>query len=358
MKEKILIFGTGSCAEKTYNDIDFNRFELLSFIDNNEQRQGKKFLGKKILSPEEAVSADYDRIIICSVAFSSIKKQLVEDFNVSESKISNKFHFKKCRLIEDYQEHTSDFEMREVIDYIKERDLGVFNYPFADNYDNKKINVFFDEVVQLYYVFHMEKKMYFSRNYNTEQKVIDYYRSILLEQDEQSPHKYFVEGYEINEGDIVIDAGVAEGNFALEIIDKVQKIYLIEVDPLWIEALRVTFAPYKEKVEIIEAFLDNSTIDNHITIDKILDGGKVDYIKMDIEGAETLALDGARKTLSNVKKLKLNICTYHNQDDYDKIASILNEYDYQVSHSNGYMVFLWKDTEVFKLVRGLIRAHN
>jgi 16S rRNA A1518/A1519 N6-dimethyltransferase RsmA/KsgA/DIM1 with predicted DNA glycosylase/AP lyase activity len=48
----------------------------------------------------------------------------------------------------------------------------------------------------------------------------------------------------VAEGDVVVDAGAAEGNFALSVIDKASKVYIIEGDAGWCEALRQTFLPY------------------------------------------------------------------------------------------------------------------
>jgi FkbM family methyltransferase len=64
-------------------------------------------------------------------------------------------------------------------------------------------------------------------------------------------------------------------------------------------------------------------------------GGKVTFIKMDIEGAEGLAIDGARQTIAT-NHPKLAICVYHKPDDMWKIAeqvlSIREDYKVYLRH--------------------------
>ena len=50
------------------------------------------------------------------------------------------------------------------------------------------------------------------------------------------------------------------------------------------------------------------------SIDHIVKGQKVDYIKMDIEGSELNALKGARNTIETCKPI-LAVCVYHKRDD-------------------------------------------
>jgi len=79
-------------------------------------------------------------------------------------------------------------------------------------------------------------------------QVIWIFRSINKEQDNQSPHLYLTAEFQVDINSIVVDAGVAEGNFALSVVEKAKILYLIECDTEWMEALRLTFAPWKEKV--------------------------------------------------------------------------------------------------------------
>jgi len=53
---------------------------------------------------------------------------------------------------------------------------------------------------------------------------------------------------------------------------------------------------------------------------------RVDFIKMDIEGAELSALKGAEKTIC-ANKPRLAIAVYHRQDDFIDISTYLNDLD-------------------------------
>jgi FkbM family methyltransferase len=54
--------------------------------------------------------------------------------------------------------------------------------------------------------------------------------------------------------------------------------------------------------------------------------GKVDLIKMDIEGAEYNALLGAEKTIKKYHP-KLTICTYHKVEDYIELPLLIKKFD-------------------------------
>ena len=101
----------------------------------------------------------------------------------------------------------------------------------------------------------------------------------MSEQDPASPHRYLTDDFSVQHGDHVADIGVAEGNFGLSIIDKVDKLYLFENNPGWCEALETTFAPWKQKVEIINQEVSSQFVDNKITIDKYFGDKRVDFFR-------------------------------------------------------------------------------
>lgn len=219
----------------------------------------------------------------------------------------------------------------------------------------------YDKETGLYFTLFENKKMYFARYLNSKSKVLNYYKTIILEQDMDSPHKYLVDGFDVDENSIIVDAGVAEGNFSLSVVENAKKIYLFEPNLDWIEALRYTFAPYKDKVFIVESYLSDFTNGNTITLDNFISENKVDFIKLDIEGEEYYALKGAQKTILNSERIKCAVCCYHQENDYVVLSNLLREFGMETKHSKGYMWFPYDRDPVFShptLRRGLIRAEK
>lgn len=185
--------------------------------------------------------------------------------------------------------------------------------------------------------------MYFPKDYNfiEDMERGKYLKNVVeCDQFENSPHLYVAEKQKVS--GILVDAGVAEGNFALRYIDDVDKAYLIESDPRWLEVLRLTFAPYNEKVIFIDKQLGKRNNDIEVTLDTIIGDGVCDFIKMDIEGAEPDALLGAINVLKHNHPF-LSVCAYHNIEDEKYIRFILNALGYTTDCSKGYMFYLYDE---------------
>jgi hypothetical protein len=174
---------------------------------------------------------------------------------------------------------------------------------------------------------------------------------LLAEQDEASPHQY-VNCREEFKGRVLLDIGAAEGIISLNVVDIVEHIFLFECDENWIEALNATFEPYKNKVTIIKKFVSNINDDYHLTIDHFLEGEMINnlFIKMDIEGAELSALQGAERVLKEANDLRLAICTYHRTDDCRNISALFNDKGLCYYYTNG-SVFVENDFRI-----GVVRA--
>ncbi|MEY8410232.1 FkbM family methyltransferase [Lachnospiraceae bacterium 62-26] len=145
------------------------------------------------------------------------------------------------------------------------------------------------------------------------------------------------------ENEVFVDGGSCDGMSSARFIEqcgkKYKKIYCFEPDKRNIERIEHNFRSRNiGNYEIIDkglwdkeqelSFVANGTADSHIaeseeinaekvkvvSLDKILCGESVSFIKMDIEGAEKNALKGARSTIIKYKP-KLAVCVYHKPED-------------------------------------------
>lgn len=267
-------------------------------------------------------------------------------------------HQLKIKIV-NYLNQSSEFdvtEKNEIVDYFANNPLSAFPYDFTKKYNPKDVIVHTDHETMMKYVWHENKRLYFKKSWS-EEEVQNYYNSVLQEQDIDSPHRYETIGFQMKYNDTVVDVGVAEGNFSLSVVEKAKKLYLFEADEEWIDALKLTFAPWKDKVEIVCKYVSDNNEGDCITLDTFLGKEKVDFIKADVEGSEKSLLKGSQKILSDTENLRVIMCTYHNQNDAEEINMILKESNFSTEFSKGYMIFLCE--KVFSapfLRKGLIRG--
>lgn len=248
-------------------------------------------------------------------------------------------------------------DRKSIINWLQHHKWTMIPYEFTRKYKVTDIDVYTDEDVALKYVIFERKRLYFKRGLS-DADIREYYVSLLREQDIESPHRYVDTKCNVAVGDVVADVGAAEGFFALSIIERASKVYLIECEETWIEALCQTFKPYHEKIELVAKFVSDRTDgDQLITFDDLVGGSRVDFIKVDIEGAEMRMLYGAKRTLENNHNLKLAICTYHNERDASEIQNHLVARNFETHFSPHYMIiFSDPNLKTPWLRQGVIRA--
>jgi capsular polysaccharide biosynthesis protein len=86
-KTPILIFGTGAGGISFYKNCRA-RYNVVGFLDNNQQKHGQTLFGKTIHAPQQLGSLAFEKIIIASDYYRDIYPQLVDELAVSEDKIS------------------------------------------------------------------------------------------------------------------------------------------------------------------------------------------------------------------------------------------------------------------------------
>ena len=182
---------------------------------------------------------------------------------------------------------------------------------------------------------------------------------------EMEQHIYGSGEHFIHRGDIVLDCGASDGDFTRQALDAgAAKVVAIEISPSSAECIRRNLAAEtaagraivypkgvwdKEDTLTLNVddtnFAANSVVmhsdSSHpsvlvplTTIDKLvaeLNLPRVDFIKMDIEGAEVPALAGAHETIARYKP-RLAIATEHKPDDEYTIPAAVRKIraDYRV----------------------------
>ncbi len=234
-----------------------------------------------------------------------------------------------------------DPQVAGIIDYIDRKGrIDLISYDFTEEYQTLPVKVEWDASCGMRYISCKGRKMFFPRAWD-EDRIVSYYRSVVMEQDERSPHCYAKASYGVEAGDIVVDAGAAEGIFTLDCVDRADKVYLIEADPAWVEALEQTFREDRDKVQIIYGFLDRIHEGRHVSLDGLFETEEIGYIKMDIEGAEKAALEGASRVLERCGNIRCAICSYHCREDEESIRRTLNGYGFTTDTSRGYICPNW-----------------
>lgn len=168
---------------------------------------------------------------------------------------------------------------------------------------------------------------------------------------EQGHSQYFPidEILPMEKGEIFIDVGGYDGKtsyeFAKWVKDDYSLIYIMEPNKLMVKVIEEYIKIYNLKNVVLinkgaysseknmsfhgdygssRIQLDGEEVIQTITIDKMLAGRKVTYIKMDIEGAEMEALLGADQAIRTYRP-KLAISIYHREDDLWKIPYHIKE---------------------------------
>jgi len=144
-----------------------------------------------------------------------------------------------------------------------------------------------------------------------------------------------------------IDGGTYDGDtirlFKNKVLDKFTKIIGFEPDPMTFKKLVANFAN-DPRVQPINKGLYSEAKELHFandgsrgsilsdeqdgivvpvtSIDEVLNGARATYIKMNIEGAEIPALNGAKRTIAKYKP-KLAISVYHRSTDIFTIPELI-----------------------------------
>lgn len=168
--------------------------------------------------------------------------------------------------------------------------------------------------------------------------------------------QYFLEGFFPTGGDIAIDGGAYDGGTARDFAMQGAEVYSFEMDEKNYRNCLARAKKYKFTVENMglinqeneDFYIQGNTgsrkggnsglIAKFIDLDTYVirkDLPRVDYIKLDIEGAELDMLHGAAKTIARWKP-KMAVSAYHKPEDLFTLAtyikSVRSDYEFKFRH--------------------------
>jgi len=310
---------------------------------------------------------------------------------------------------------SDDEDIRLACEYLKKRPFCAALYPYEKMREMSPIEVHTDKDLKMCYVMHNGHPLYFPKG-ESEKMVRWIYRYAIEDDDimgngyrQRSPHAYQSERYHIEEGDVLIDAGggrcllssemidevVAKvsaafskhahdgehdveldvgstrGLLALDVIDKVSKVYMVERAPRWWKPIEATFAPYKDKVELVKGVLsakkkkkekETEERKRKISLASLLEkcGQQRVFVMMDIEGHELDVLSEAQEYLKAAKNpITLAVCAYHRTTDYEDLMRLFEDIGYHTETQPGYIYTDMNDGHgVRSLRKCMVRASN
>ncbi len=213
------------------------------------------------------------------------------------------------------------------------------------------------------YIKKIEKKLDFEITFNNfDNKLfwpinfsVDRLDQVICESfDKDDWHFYQKKHTEIENGEIILDIGTAEGLLPISVIEKCKHIYMVEPSKLFCKCLEKTFSKFSDKTTLFNVAVgnvdgiinfDENSLDGMISenltentqkininkIDTLLKDKKITYLKADIEGFELEMLKGAANTIKQ-NKPKIAITTYHTQNNPDEIIALIKSIVPQYKH--------------------------
>lgn len=237
-------------------------------------------------------------------------------------------------------------------DYMRNKGkIETFPYEWIEEYRPDYIRVYMDSEKRMPYIKVDGKNLYFPKRYPVEY-IRTYFNTLRIEQDPRSTHFYFDPLDDRLKNATFVDVGGAEGFISLEVVDYAKEVIIFECDQDWINALQTSFAPWKEKVTIINRFASDKSDGNNVRIDDVVAGKDNVVLKMDVEGMEALVLAGAEETLKK-NDTKAFVCTYHRANDGVDLVNLLKKYGYEIEIPESFMFYGFVDAGFRK---GMARA--
>jgi FkbM family methyltransferase len=314
---KVVIYGASDAGKNYVNVLGLYEIPILCFIDDDLKKQNSKFCGITVCSMETFIRKwgnGEEVILVASYSPSVIINKLREKFSIYYERVK-----------------WSDF-------YLWENELNYFLYYQKNiNLLNRVLDLLCDEKSKS--VFRNLLNYKISRN-----------RLLIEEIQDNAEEQYFTsEIIKMTDQEVFLDLGAYTGDsirqFCKVSEGKYAKIIAVEPDEMNFQKLKentkgfpaidyhqVGIADKNGIAKFAAQALYTSHFDEEGTteietksVDSIMRGNKVTFIKADIEGLETEMIKGARYTIETYKP-KVAIAVYHKKEDIFNILLLLYAY--------------------------------
>lgn len=315
--EKIAIWGAARGGSVFANFLKENNVDKeYFFVDNNPSKINTLYCGKKIISANELMKSQNENILIAITCadIEGVKTQLknlkwngkIEIFDfawIDFDESYYKYIYENITQFEKAYEILSDYKSKEVfiniLNYKMSKDIK-YTQNICDDYgkqyfDQEIINFKEDEVFIDGGAYNGDSIKLFLKN----SKNI-YYKIIGFEPD--------IKNYK------------ALNNFIKD--ENVKNAYTYNLG-LFKEKKKLYF-DVTTNGGASSSFINNNGGESIMvdSIDNVLNGEKVTFIKMDVEGSEVDAIIGAEKTIKKYSPT-LAICAYHKKEDFYRIPLLI-----------------------------------
>jgi FkbM family methyltransferase len=322
---RLVLFGAGNLGRKVLQCLRSIGVEPLAFADNSQSKWGSHVDGVPVLSPKDA-AAQYGASATFLVTIWSLG-HFYPDSRAQLERLG-------CTHVESTASLRWKFADRLLPDYCQ--DLPHKLYEQAAEV-RKAASLWADDSSRREYLNHVKWRALGDQN------------ALGPPVKEES---YFLDSlYRINDHEVFVDCGAYTGDTAEELIRRnpaFSRIIAIEADPQnferltkWIgtleapvasriSALNVAVGAKRGKLrfqagggEGAKLATDGNVVVECVPIDELAPAGGPTFVKMDIEGAELEALEGARRSIQTHSPI-LSICVYHKQNDLWRIPLFIH----------------------------------
>lgn len=315
-KRPIYIFGAGSAGLPASFRLQALNIVVRGFLDNDEKKIGTKILGLPVYKPTDI---EKETIVFIHMAKAPEAYRQLEQLGIETIIDGASF---------DLQTKIDDFTAK---DLTKMYDMAGKVYDLLEDTESKEI-----------LIAHFEEFLLFQKGFAKPRYYEKFYR----------PLQYFLEDiFTFTQDETIVDCGAFTGDtledflklkipffryFAYELSKKNAQILKQKANEFNKKARKEKIIVYPlgvgDKDEIVYYTSDNddNKIDAHahiegriVNLSSHLQKEKITFLKMDIEGAELKALEGAKELILKGKP-KLAISVYHHISDFFTIPLYLH----------------------------------